>query len=52
MYLPSLIMTDTATIQSWFRRTLIPVWVWNVWQVVVQDVDSIFDVDTVSASER
>ena len=28
---------------------MIPEWGWSVWPVVVQDVDSIFDVDTVQA---
>ncbi len=48
-YLHSLTMTDTATIQSLSRRTLIQVWDLSVWQLYVQDVDSIFDVDTSKA---
>ena len=37
----------TAPIPSWSIKTLIPAWVWSVWQRVMQGVDSIFDVDTV-----
>ena len=31
MYLPSLIMTDMAIIQSWSIRILIRAWGWSVW---------------------
>ena len=32
MYSPSLTTTVTATTPSWSTRTLIPEWVWSVWQ--------------------
>ena len=44
---PSSTTTATATTPSSSRRTSTPAWVWSVWRVVSQDVDSLFDVDTV-----
>ena len=48
-YLHSLTMTDTTTTQNLNRRILIPVWDWSVLACVVQDVDSMFDIDTMKA---